>query len=213
MSTHQLVEALASPDLSGYDAAQQPSPIDLEGLEHVFKWASDVVADGEDSRVRIAREKRVRRQVLEIVQKARDERMLRHSKDEASYLQRRVIALLQKLQEVTEESATARSIMISQYYMLQQIPVLENEVKRLRNLELEKEAAVTERRYLMDALARLKSERDMLDELVATAEEENARVANLLAEARQELQILKNRRWWHCFFPPALRSVVFNPNF
>jgi predicted nuclease with TOPRIM domain len=60
---------------------------------------------------------------------------------------------------------------------------------------------VTERRYLMDGLAKLKTERDILDELVTTCEEENTRVAKMLAETRAELEELKSRRWWHLFLP------------
>lgn len=126
--------------------------------------------------------------------------------EEAAYLQRRVIALLQKLTELTEENASLKQIMVSQYYTLQRIPHLESQVKQMKTLEFEREAAVTERRYLMDGLAKLKTERDLLDELVTTCEEENVRVSKLLAEARRELEELKARRWWH-FFLPIIRSM------
>ena len=113
-----------------------------------------------------------------------------------------MIALLQKLQEVTEENTTAKNLIVTQYYQLQRIPVLEHEVKQLRVMEYEREAAVTERRYLMNALAKTKSDRDMLEELLTTSEEENTRLAKILAETRLELEENKARRWWHFFLPP-----------
>ena len=177
------------------------SAIDLEGLDHLFKWASEVVAEGEDNRVRQTRDKRVRKEVLEVVQQARETNLVTEAKDEASYLQRRVIALLQKMTEVTEENAAIKQIMVSQYYTMQRIPYLESQVKQMRTLEFEREAAVTERRYLMDALAKLKIERDMLDDLVTTNESENIRVAKLLSEAKAEVETLKAKRWWHNMVP------------
>lgn len=178
----------------------------LEGLEHIFKWASEVVAEGEDSREKKAREKRIRRQVLEVVQKYRDQKLLAKSNDEIAYLQRRVIALLHKLQEVSEENATVKQIMVGQYYALQRIPYLEEEVRKLKKFQLEKEAAVTERRYLMDALAKLKIDRDFLEEGLTVSEEENTRLANLLKESRTQCEELKSRRWWHWLFPPAKKA-------
>ncbi len=187
-------------DLLSNSASQHNDALDTEGLEHIFRWASDMVAEGEDARVKIARERRVRRQVLEVVQKAREQKVLKEASDETAYLQRRVIALLQKMQEVTEENSLLRQISISQYYALDRIPVLEEEVKSLRGMDYEREAAVAERRYLMDALAKLKADRDFLDELLTSAEEENARVARLLLEARAELADLKERKWWHSLY-------------
>jgi hypothetical protein len=151
--------------------------------------------------VRSAREKRIRREVLTVVQKAREQRITVKSQDELNYLQRRVIALLQKMTELTEENASLKQIMVGQYYALQRIPFLESQIKQLKTLEYEREAAVTERRYLMDALAKLKIERDLLDEMVTTSDEENGRVATLLQESRAEVTVLKARRWWHFFMP------------
>jgi len=198
--SNQQSEALQSPIIDK-GSGEHKDVIDLEGLEHLFKWASEVVADGEDSRVRSAREKRVRREVLEVVQKAREQRVTIKSLDEVSYLQRRAIALLQKLTELTEENASLKQIMVGQYYALQRIPFLESQIKQLKTVEYEREAAVTERRYLMDALAKLKIERDLLDEMVTLSDEENSRVAKLLQEARAEVATLTARRWWHLFLP------------
>lgn len=179
--------------------------VGLDGLEHIFRWASEVVADGEDARVRLAREKRVRRQVLEVVQKYKEQKLLAKAADETAYLQRRVIALLQKLQEVVEENAAIKHIMVTQYWQLAKIPQLERELRELRTVEFEREAAVTERRYLMDALARVKTERDYLEDLLTANEGENTRLASLLADTRADLEKAKSRRWWHLFLPRAFR--------
>jgi len=178
--------------------------LDMTGLEHLFRWASDVVADGEDSRVRTTREKRIRRQVLEVLQAHREEKVRSESLDEIAYLQRRVIALLTKLQELTEENAAVKQIMVSQSFALEKLPRLEREVKQLKMVELEKEAAVTERRYLMDGIAKIKVERDYLEDLLTAVEEENMRLAKLFNESKAEVECLKNRRWWHVFFAPKV---------
>jgi hypothetical protein len=197
--SNQHSEAFDSPEFFGASGDQHSEAIEIEGLDHIFKWASDMVAEGEDTRVKVAREKRIRRQVLEVVQKVKEQKAVAQAQEEITYLQRRVIALLQKLQEVSEENTTAKGLVISQYYMLQRIPGLEAEVKQLKAVEYEREAAVTERRYLMNALARVKSDRDMLDELLVANEEENSRLAKILATTRAELAELKSRRWWHIF--------------
>ncbi len=178
--------------------------LDMTGLDHLFRWASDVVSDAEDSRVRTAREKRIRRQVLEVLQSHREEKVRNESLDEIAYLQRRVIALLTKLQELTEENAAVKQIMVSQSFALEKLPRLEREVKQLKMVELEKEAAVTERRYLMDGIAKIKVERDYLEDLLTAVEEENMRLAKLFNEAKAEVERLKNRRWWHVFFAPKV---------
>jgi hypothetical protein len=199
--TNQNSEALQNPEFLGDSASNHSAALDVEGLDHIFRWASDLVADGEDSRVKMAREKRIRRQVLEVVQKVREQKALAQSQEEVSYLQRRVIALLAKLQEVTEENNVAKNLIVSQYYQLQRIPVLEHEIRQLKGMEYEREAAVTERRYLMTALARTKADRDQLEEVLTTSETENSRLAELLAKARCELETIKSRKWWHWFVP------------
>jgi hypothetical protein len=175
--------------------------VSVEGLEHLFKWASEVVSTGEDERVRQAREKRVRRQVLEVVQHYREEKAVAKNREELAYLQRRVIALLQKLQEMTEENAAVKQIMVSQYWAIQRIPFLEEQIKTLKVVEYEKDAAVKERRYLMDALAKVKVERDYLEEILVTCEDENTRLAYILKDTRKQNEELKSRRWWHLFWP------------
>jgi len=88
--------------------------LDLQGLEHVFHWASEVVAESDESRAKIARERRIRKQVLEIIHQHREQQIRAEFQDEVSYLQRRVIALLAKLQEVTEENSAVKQIMVAQ---------------------------------------------------------------------------------------------------
>jgi len=192
---------------SNFESTREDS-IDLNGLDHIFRWASEVVADGEDSRVRLAREKRIKRQVLETVQKAREQKIVSDATSEIAYLQRRVIALLNKVQEVIEENSTVKQMLLCQFYTLRQIPTLEHELRELRSNQIEKEAAITERRYLMDGLAKLKVERDYLEELLNATEADNARLASLLNETRDQLEALRERRWWHHFLPKQFTSSI-----
>jgi septal ring factor EnvC (AmiA/AmiB activator) len=165
---------------------QHQESVDLTGLEGLFQWASDVVAEGDDDRLKSVREKRIRRQVLEVIQTHREDK---------------VIALLAKLQEVTEENAACKQIMVSQSYALEKLPSIDSLSKEVKRVELERDSAVTERRYLMEGLSKLKVERDYLEDILTASEEENIRLAKLLQETRSELEEIKNRRWWHLFFP------------
>lgn len=173
----------------------------LEGLDHIFKWASEVVADGEDNRAKLAREKRIRRQVLEMVQKYREQQILAKANEENAYLQRRVIALLQKLQETIEENAQIKQIVVNQYWQLSKMPAMERELREYKSRECERDAAVTERKYLMSALAKLKVERDYLEDIANVNETENARLSRLLNEAKTEVDTLKASKW----YSPILR--------
>ncbi|MFA6208847.1 MAG: hypothetical protein WCT03_02095 [Candidatus Obscuribacterales bacterium] len=175
----------------------------IDGLEHIFKWASEAVSDPQDERVRQARDRRVRHQVLDVVQKYREQRVVTKSQDEVAYLQRRVIALLSKMQELTEENAAVKQIMVSQFWAIQRIPVLEEQVRVLKVVEYEKDAAVKERRYLMDALAKVKVERDYLEDILVTCEDENSRLSSILNTTREELAQVQARRWWHSFVPKS----------
>lgn len=190
------------------DSNEHDDAVSLDGLDHIFKWASEVVSDGEDERIKQARERRVRRQVLEVVTKYQQERLAAKNKDEISYLQRRVIALLQKVQEMTEENSAIKQIMVSQYFSIQKIPQLEFEVRQLKAIEFEREAAVMERRYLMDALAKLKVERDYLEDTLAAAELENKRVATILKETKADLEEIKAKRWWHFIYKLFRRDTT-----
>ncbi|PWT97372.1 MAG: hypothetical protein C5B53_08170 [Candidatus Melainabacteria bacterium] len=203
MSSHQSNTLLNSDSFE----KKHDDSLNLEGLDHIFRWASEVVADGEDTRVRMAREKRIKRQVLETVQKAREQKVLADATTEIAYLQRRVIALLAKIQEVIEENSTLKQMMVSQYYALQQVAALEYELKELRNNQIEKDAAITERRYLMDGLAKMKVERDYLEELLTATEADNARLGSILRDTRAQLEELQAKRWWHYFIPKSFRAV------
>jgi cell division protein FtsB len=173
--------------------------LSLEGMDHLFKWAAEMVADGDDLRLRVAREKRVKRDVLEIVHRYHEQKAVSKSKDEIAYLQRRTIALMQRVQDLTEENAAVKQVMVSQYFALEQLQYLEIEVKRLKVLEIEKEAAVEERRFLMDALSKLKVERDFLEDTLDVCEKENSRLAGKINDLNYELIELrefKNRKWY-----------------
>jgi len=175
--------------------------VDINGLDDIFKWASDVVAEGnEDSQVRLAREKRVRTQVLSIVQKAKEDKVLADANHEINYLQRRVIALLTKLQEVVDENSLLKQIMLTQLYSIQQMPAMEAEIRELKSIQCEKDSAVNERRYLMDGLTKLKVERDYLEDVLVAAETENYRLVKTLKFTREELVQSQSKKWWHYFY-------------
>jgi hypothetical protein len=182
-------------------ARRHEESLDLTGLDHIFRWASEVVADGDEPRAKIARERRIRKQVLEMIQQQREQQVRSEAQDEIAYLQRRVIALSAKVQEVTEENGVVKQVMLNQSFSLERLPRLEAEIKRLKMAELEKEAAVIERRLLMDSIAKVKVERDYLVDVLGEAERENVRLAKILKDTQIELDEYKQRRWWHIFFP------------
>ncbi|MBX9689211.1 MAG: hypothetical protein K2X27_21055 [Candidatus Obscuribacterales bacterium] len=190
-------------------AEQYFSPIDshedsvtVNGLDDLFQWASETVAEGLDGRARRAKEQRVKRQVLNIIHRSADLQAKAKHADELAYLQRRVIALQGVLAEKSEEVANLKQVVLAQYHGLQRIPELEEKVHQLESLTWYREQAEEERKHLMNALAKLKKERDYLEDLVTVNETENSRLALLLNEAKQEIAVLKARRWWHYFFPP-----------
>jgi hypothetical protein len=53
----------------------------------------------------------------------------------------------------------------------------------------------------MDALAKIKVERDYLEEILVTCEDENARLAAILKTTRAENEELKARKWWQLLWP------------
>jgi hypothetical protein len=174
--------------------------IALEGLEDLFKWAAETLSDTEDIRSKRMREQKMRRQVMEMVQREREQRAVARANVEISYLQKRVIALLQKLQESTEENATLKQTIIAQCATLLRLPELEAEVERLKSTESHIEKYQAEQQELLSALSRLKKDRDFLDDLLRANEDENTRLTALLLVAKTDLAALKSRRWWHFFF-------------
>lgn len=170
--------------------------VTLDGLDHIFKWASEVVADGEDTRAKLAKEKRIRRQVLEMVQKYREQQLLAKANEENAYLQRRVIALLQKVQDVVEENAQIKQIVVNQYWQLSRVPAMERELKEFKSKQIERDAAITERKYLMSALTKMKVERDFLEDIASVNEIENDRLSRMLNETRADLEVQKSRKWY-----------------
>lgn len=175
--------------------------VTVQGLDDLFKWASETVADGLDGKQRRAREQNIKKQVLSIIHRSADMQAQTKYVNEMGYLQRRVIALQGVLLERSEEVLSLKQVVIAQYFQLQRIPELEEKIVQLEAQSFNKEQAEEERKSLMNALAKLKKERDFLDELVTVNESENARLTTLLNEARQEISTLKNRRWWHLLFP------------
>lgn len=171
--------------------------ISVEGLEDLFNWASEMVADGQDPRGRRIKEQKIRRNVLDIIQRNREHEAREKVSEEISYLQRRVMALLQIISEKMEENSTLRHTVVSQYYALSRIAHLEEEVKQLEKLTWYRDEAEVERKHLMDALSKMKKERDFLEEIITANESENTRLADLLNSARTELTQLKTRKWWH----------------
>jgi hypothetical protein len=171
--------------------------ISVEGLEDLFQWASEMVADGADPRARRIREQKLRRNVLEIIQRNKEIEAREKFGEEISYLQKRVIALLQIVSEKIDENNNLKHVVVTQYFALSQLAKLEDEVKQLQAMTWYRDEAEAERKHLMDALSKLKKERDFLDELLTANEIENSRLAKAINQVSGELQQLKNRRWWH----------------
>lgn len=182
--------------------------ITVEGLEDLFNWASDMVADGQDPRTRRAKEQKMRRNVLQMLQRTREHEAREKYADEINYLQRRVMALLQILSEKIDENASLRHIVMSQYYALSRIAHLEEEVKQLEELTWFRQEAEAERKHLLDALSKMKKERDVLEEILTINENENTRLAKLLGETRSELDELRARRWWHKLIAPFKSRIA-----
>jgi chromosome segregation ATPase len=175
--------------------------IAVEGLEDLFAWASEMVADGSDPRLRRTREHKIRRNVLEVMQRNRELEAKEKFSEEINLLQKRVVALLQIVSEKVEEVSSLKHVIVTQYFAMAKIATLEDEIKELEKLTWYRDEAEAERKHLMDALAKLKKERDYLEEVLSANETENGRLAELLANARMELNALKARKWWHRFVP------------
>lgn len=174
--------------------------ITVQGLEDLFQWASEMVADGMDGRARKSREQRLKRQVLNIIHRSAELQAKGKYVDEISYLQRRTIALQGSMVEQLEEIAMLRQIMLGQYYALQRVPELEEKIQQLESMTWYREEAEEERKQLMTALSKLKKERDYLEDIVTVNEAENARLARLLQQAKAELDKIKSRPWWQRLF-------------
>ncbi len=178
------------------NSTKHETTVALEGLDDLFKWAAETMADAEEPRARRAREQRIRRQVMEAVQHVRGQEALVRATQENAYLHRRVTAVLQKLQDYTEENSALKQVMISQAAALDRIVSLEAENVRLKLLELDVDAVRVQCNGLLSALSKLKTDRDYLDELLCANEAENVRLASLLAECRSELERLHAKKWW-----------------
>jgi len=171
--------------------------ITTDGLEDLFDWASQMVADRNVVRAGRSNDQKIRRNVLQMIQHSKEVEAGIKYTEEIRYLQQRVIALLQILTEKVEEIGSLKQILLTQYFVFARVGQLEEEVKQLKAMTWYREEAEAERRHLMDALAKLKKERDYLDELVTTVESENMRLAKIVNDTGKELERLKNRKWWH----------------
>jgi septal ring factor EnvC (AmiA/AmiB activator) len=181
--------------------AAHEEAISIEGLEDLFQWASEVVTDASDPRIRRTREHKLRRDVLGMIQRAKELEAREKYTDEISCLQRRVIALVQSIGEKFEENSALKQIVLTQYIAMSRFAEIQSELKQLQSITWYREEAEAERQELMTALTKLKKERDYLDELLMVTENENTRLSVLYNQSQRELVDIKNRRWWHAFRP------------
>lgn len=180
---------------------QHDDAVDLTGLDDLFQWASELVAEGLDVKARRIRDQKVKRQVLSIIHRSAELQAKTKYSDELSYLQRRVIALQSALAERIDEVCNLKGLVLTQYVNLQRIPQLEEQIVQLEAASINNEELEEERKQILNALTKLKTERDLLDELVTANENENTRLASLLKQSNEENELLKNRRWWHFLRP------------
>lgn len=207
---NQLAENLSHQNESAHNFA-----VDVQGLDDLFQWASEMVSDGTDGRTRRAKDVRMKQQVLKIIH--RNAGLAAHAEYQAelAYLHRRTIALQAQLLEKSEELTVTKQIMISQYCELQKVPQLEEKIVQLEAearkfdqaaMEARKKADDSEnearKKELMTALTKALRERDYLDELLTVNENENVRLVKLLDESRREVDRLKGRKWWQVLFRP-----------
>lgn len=201
-------------DHTNVDVERGPShreAISLDGMDDLFRWASDVVAESNPGSVPVTdKDLKPKRDLVESIRKTHELESQQKYGEEISYLQKRCIALMQVLNEKLDETSVLKQIVVAQSYELKRVAELENEVKNLQQMTWYREEAEQERRSLMNALSRLKIERDMLDELLHSNETENSRLAYLLRECRQRLEFLEHRTWWHVvrdLFVPRKRQA------
>ena len=174
----------------------------IDGLEDLFHWASELVTNGQSIRLNGEEEQSLRRRVLQVVQQHRQQKAVSKAADEIAYLQRRVIALLQRLEETGKESSLLKQVMVSQYFQVKEAARLKEELERLREIEFDRNTAREEQKELLNTISKIQKERDILDDLLRANEEENTRLSALYEEAKAELVRLRSRRWWHIFWHP-----------
>lgn len=180
------------------DSVLPPSePAEVEGLDDLFNWASETISEGLDSRQRKSREQRLKRQVLSIIHRTADQQARAKYADELQYMQRRVIALLSLLNEKTEETAQLKALVAEQFVSLQKVPELERQIEEL-SAALPQAVVNSERQGFLTALSKLKQERDYLEEVLLTNENENCRLSKMLVDAKVELDYYRCRTWWQC---------------
>lgn len=192
--------------LTNFSIPAHDQNLSLEGLDGLFTWASDMVADGQDPALKQVSEQKLRRRVLEVVQQAREQKVATEASSEVAYLQRRVMALLNGMTSLSSENAELKQIILLQTYAMQVIPELETEVKRLQTLDGERQHLEATQESLMNTISKIKIERDILDDLLRAVELENDRIGRKLNEARDQVIVLSSRRWWHYFMPKFMRA-------
>lgn len=192
--------------LTNFSIPAHDQNLSLEGLEGLFNWASDMVADGQDPAQKQVNEQKLRRRVLEVVQQAREQKVATEVSSEVAYLQRRVMALLNGMNAMSADNNQLKQIILLQMYAMQAIPELEEEIKGLQALDAERRHLKLTQESLMNTISKVKIERDILDDLLRAVELENDRLGRKLNEAREQLTILSSRRWWHYFTPKFLRA-------
>ncbi len=198
MSTEKLAN-LNMTDMLENSLKTSEDSMSLDGLEHIFQWAKVVVSSDDENRINHSQEKRIRRQVLELIQKYKDNEQTGLLKDEVQYLQRRAIALLTKINDLQQENLKLKVDNLEQYWALQQMEALKQENHELKLIELELAQVNEERAILMTSLIKHKKQINILENLVEATEEDNARLATMLACTRKELGDLKNRSFMQKF--------------
>lgn len=192
--------------LTNFSIPEHDQNLSLEGLEGLFNWASDMVADGQDPAQKQVNEQKLRRRVLEVVQQAREQKVATEVSEEVAYLQRRVMALLNGLNAMSADNYQLKQTLLLQTYAMQAIPELEMEVKKLQGYEAERKQLLATQESLMNTISKIKIERDIIDDLLRVVELENDRLGRKLNEAREQVTLLSSRRWWHFFTPKFLRN-------
>lgn len=190
----------------GPDSVVPPSaPAEIEGLDDLFDWASETISEGLDSRQRKSRERRLKRQVLNIIHRTSEQQAKAKYADELQYMQRRVIALLSLLNEKAEEISQLKALISEQFLSLQKVPELERQIEEL-SAAPSREVVNSERQGFLTALSKLKQERDYLEEVLLINENENCRLSKMLVDAKVELDYYRRRTWWQCI-KDAWRAV------
>lgn len=139
--------------------------IALQGLDDLFQWASEMVADGLDGRTRRAREQRIKSKVLTVIHQNAAMQAKSKYTDEISYLHRRLIALQNVVTEKLDEAVVLRQVMLTQHLSLQRVPELEEQVRRLETERVDRKVVEQQHAQLHDLIGRLQAEVDRYEDV------------------------------------------------